>query len=84
MPAEEEDGDEGEQEAEEEVVIDEEEHDRIRQEILEVRAEYRLDDEDKFFYVRQRAWRRQCPHSWSRPGLCCVIRQGWCCNARWR
>ncbi len=25
-----------------------------RQEILEARAEYRLDDEDKFFYVRQR------------------------------
>ena len=39
MPAEEEDGDEGEQEAEEEVVIGEEEYDRIRQEILEVRAE---------------------------------------------
>ena len=54
MPAEEDDGDEGEQEAEEEVVIDEEEYDRIRQEILEVRAEYRLDDEDNFFYVRQR------------------------------
>ena len=53
-PAEEEDGNEGEQEGEEEVVIDEEEHDRIRQEILEVRAEYRLEDEDKFFYVRQR------------------------------
>ena len=38
MPAEE-DGNEGEQEAEEEVVIDEEEYDRIRQAIIEVRAE---------------------------------------------
>ncbi len=54
MLAEEEDGNEGDQEAEEEVVIDEEEYDRIRQEILEVRAAYRLGDEDKFFYVRQR------------------------------
>ena len=35
-------------------MIDEEEYDRIRQGILEVRAESRLDDEGKFFYVRQR------------------------------
>lgn len=34
--------------------VDEEQYERARQEILQLRAEYAVQDEDKFFYVRQR------------------------------
>jgi hypothetical protein len=53
------DGEEKEEVGEEEdqapdIVIGEDEYEAIRQEMLEKRAEFRIEDEDKFFYVRQR------------------------------